>query len=146
MSRLEHVEQVELLKWVAQVAWCGFYVIDTNQPKPQRDTAAEPSLQLMFAIPNGGTRGDDARTRQIRGAMLKAEGVRSGVPDIFLPVPRKGYHGLFIELKRVKKGVKSANQKDWLAELNNQGYLAVTCYGAEETKNVIRSYYGVPTL
>lgn len=52
-----------------------------------------PGLRLMFAIPNGGAR--DA----ITGAMLKAEGVKPGVPDIFLPVPVNGFHGLFVEMK-----------------------------------------------
>ena len=50
-----------------------------------------PELQLMFAIPNGGTRGDDKKSRTIRGGKLKAEGVKAGVPDIFLPVPRHKY-------------------------------------------------------
>jgi len=141
MTKLEHAEQVELFRWVAQVAWSGFDVVERGLKPPLRETAAIPSLQLMFAIPNGGSRGEDARTRQIRGAMLKAEGVRSGVPDIFLPVPRKGHCGLFIELKRVKKGVKSTNQKDWISRLTEQGYLAVVCYGAEEAKKVIKDYY-----
>jgi hypothetical protein len=49
-----------------------------------------PELRLMFAIPNGGSR--DKR----EAANLKAEGVKSGVPDVFLPVPRHNYLVLFI--------------------------------------------------
>lgn len=140
-TKLEHNEQVELFRWAAQVAWSGFDVVEQGLKPPSREIAEIPSLQLMFAIPNGGSRGEDTRTRQIRGAMLKAEGVRSGVPDIFLPVPRKGYCGLFIELKRVNKGIKRSNQKDWIARLTEQGYLAVVCYGAEDAKKVIKDYY-----
>ena len=54
-----------------------------------------PELELMYAIPNGGK-------RHIHTAVvLKQTGVKSGVPDIFLPV-RRGKHGLFIEMKRKK--------------------------------------------
>lgn len=49
---------------------------------------------LMYAIPNGGARSS------ITGARLRDEGVLAGVPDIFLPCPSGGKHGLYIEMKR----------------------------------------------
>ena len=50
-----------------------------------------PELKMLYAIPNGGAR------NAITGALLKAEGVKPGVPDLCLPVARGKYHGLYIE-------------------------------------------------
>lgn len=99
----------------------------------------EPSiseLRLMLHVPNGGWR--DKRTAE----KLKKEGVRPGFPDIFLPVPRKGHHGLLVELKRVKGGSLSKEQRAWLENLNGQGYLAVVAKGYEEAKTIILDYLG----
>lgn len=81
-----------------------------------------PELKLLFAIPNGGERNPIVASR------LKAEGVKSGVPDLFLPVPRHGLHGLFIEMKAVK-GTIGKNQPQWEADLKAQGYGHVYAYG-----------------
>ena len=72
---------------------------------------------------------------------LKMEGVRAGVPDLFLPVATGGKHGLFIEMKRTKGGTISPEQKDWLAHLNEQGYRAEVCKGFEAAKAVIQDYF-----
>jgi len=48
---------------------------------------------LLHHIPNGGLR--DKR----EGARLKASGVIAGVCDLFLPMARRGAHGLYIEMK-----------------------------------------------
>ena len=95
--------------------------------------ARYPELALMFHIPNGGKRNIAEATR------FKAEGVKAGVPDICLPVPRDTYHGLWIELKRTKHGTVSEHQKKWLKELNTQGYCAVVCHGWVEVSKVIIS-------
>jgi hypothetical protein len=87
----------------------------------QQNEDKYPELKWLHAIPNGGSRGDDERSRAIRGANLKAEGVKAGVPDIFLPVPRYKqseadsqvmqieYCGLYIEMK--KPGVNKASKE-----------------------------------
>ena len=59
-----------------------------------------PELRWLHHIPNGGSRGDTAQGRQIRGAQLKAQGVRTGVADLCLPVKRGAYSGLYIEMKK----------------------------------------------
>ena len=92
-----------------------------------------PELKLLHAIPNGGWR--HAKT----AAGLKAEGVKAGVPDLCLPVPRGGYHGLYIELKSAK-GRLGKRQKEWLEMLGRNGYLAVACYGFEDARGLILSY------
>lgn len=95
---------------------------------------AVPELKLLFHIPNEGK-----RTKATGGKMV-AEGLKSGVPDLFLPVARGCFHGLFIEMKRVKGGRVSLSQHDWITELVRQGYRCVICRGWEEAKDEIERY------
>lgn len=92
-----------------------------------------PEIKLLYANPNGGKRNVREATR------MKKEGVKAGIPDLCLPVARGKYHGLYIELK-VGKNTTSINQKKWLDDLNNQGYLAITCYGWEPAIRQILQY------
>ncbi len=100
----------------------------------------EPKLKLLFAVPNGGTRGSDPKSRAIAGAMLKAEGVKTGVPDIILPVARRGYHGLYIELKKLEKWSTSAAQKAWREDLTAEGYLSALCLGWQQAVDCVKWY------
>jgi len=84
-----------------------------------------PKVRL-FAIPNGGNR------NVITATMLKAEGVRKGVPDIFIPEWR-----LWLEFKRVKGGKLSAEQQEWIDYLNECGYIAVVVNGFDVAKDYI---------
>lgn len=95
-----------------------------------------PELDLMYHIPNGGKRG---KAEAIR---FKAEGVKAGVPDICLPVPRGEWHGLYIELKRREGGRVSADQTEWLEALMRQGYATAICRGWEDAQRVILAYLG----
>lgn len=88
---------------------------------------------LLFAIPNGGF-------RKLKTAIrMKKTGTKAGVPDMFLPVARNGYHGLFIELKSMK-GVVQKNQKEWHINLREQGYQVNVCRGCEEAVKTIKEY------
>ena len=89
---------------------------------------------LIFAIPNGGHR------HKATAALLKATGVAPGVPDLFIPEPRGGRHGLFVEMKRTKGGSLSPEQKAWLDALSARGYLAIKCAGFEAAKAAIAAY------
>lgn len=93
-----------------------------------------PELDLMHHIPNGGKR------TKSEAARFKAQGVKAGVPDIFLPCARGGYHGLYIELKRTKGGKISAAQKEWIDALRGQDYKVIVCYGFDEAREVIINY------
>lgn len=93
-----------------------------------------PELQLLFHIPNGGER------RKSEAARMKAEGVKPGVPDLFLPVARVNYHGLFIEMKRRKGGRVSDEQREWIGNLLANGYAVEVCRGWEEAKDAIENY------
>ena len=108
----EHAEQVALFTWLK---------------------AAHPNL-LAFAIPNGGHRLPKVAME------LKAEGVLKGVADVFVAQPSGSYHGLFLELKRVKYGVVSAEQKVFLERASNNGYMAVVAKGFLEAKKIIENY------
>lgn len=93
-----------------------------------------PELDLLYHIPNGGSR------NKIEAARLKAQGVKAGVPDLFLPAAKGDYHGLYIELKRQKHGTLSADQKQWIERLRQAGYRVEVCKGFQEAANVIESY------
>lgn len=98
-----------------------------------------PELREMFAIPNGGERNIKV------AANLKAEGVKSSVPDIFLPSPVGKWHGLFIELKRPKTdkgpaGRASTDQLEMIQKLRCRGYGAAVAVGWEEARDLIVAY------
>lgn len=87
-----------------------------------------------FAIPNGGMR------NMIEAVKLKRCGVMPGVPDIMVPIPSGSYHGLFLELKRIKGGRVSQSQLHWLTLLRDFGYYADIAYGFDEARDIIIKY------
>lgn len=91
-------------------------------------------LQLMFHVVNEGRRSVQHTQSLIR------QGMKPGVPDIFLPVAKGRYHGLFIEMKRRYGGRQSPEQKAWQAALLEEGYCAVVCKGCEEAMDTIDWY------
>ena len=113
----EHEEQVEFIRLV--------------------EFAFPPEVAaLLFAIPNGGA-------RHIKTAReLKAEGVRKGVPDLFLAYPHNGYSGLFIEMKKRYGGRVSPEQKAYIEALRGKGYKVEVCKGCDEAFNALTAYIG----
>lgn len=93
-----------------------------------------PELACLHAIPNGGSR------HPIEAVHLKQQGVKPGIPDIFLPCARGPWHGLYIEMKRRKGGRVSVEQQRMILALRAQGYKAEVCRGWEEAKNTICEY------
>jgi hypothetical protein len=93
-----------------------------------------PELALLHHIPNEGKRS------KTTGRKLKREGMKSGVPDIHLPVARGKFHSLYIELKRRKGSSTSKEQEMWLQLLGKYGNKAIRCYGWEEAAKVIVEY------
>jgi len=111
----EHDEQKKLFQWA------------------QLSEGRWPEIALLHAIPNGGKR--DIRVAR----KLKAEGVRRGVPDICLPVPRGGYHGLYVELKH-GKNKPTPEQRTWLERLTAEGYCAEVAWEFEGASGLIKGY------
>jgi hypothetical protein len=119
MNSPEHNEQRTLFAWISLME------------------AQIPALKNAFAIPNGGHRHIAVATK------MKAEGVKAGVPDIFLAVPMN-YEttftaGLFIEMKSGKNKTTPA-QNEWISRLEKAGYLCVVCYSFEEAQREILAY------
>jgi hypothetical protein len=158
----EHSQQRALFAWANCAAEYGFYYAQysdcyskekrerwfTARPETLRPLEPVPELALLFAIHNQG-HGD-----RIRGAQAKAEGVKAGVPDTLLPVRRthplpapyshctETYNGLFVELKKLTKGVVSGDQIKWQGALIEQGYAVSVCKGWIEAANTIAGYLG----
>jgi len=114
---LERPHQVALIKWVRSVK--GTY----------------PVLKLLYAVPNGG----DRNLRVAR--KLKAEGVLAGVADLCLPAARRGYHGLYLEMKS-EGGVTTKEQKEFLLGVSAEGYCAVIAQGVDEARAWLEWYLG----
>jgi hypothetical protein len=116
---LEHEEQSALFAWARIEA--------------RRDAR----LELLHAIPNGMAVSSIAEARR-----AKRTGRKAGVPDMCLPVPAKGFHGLYIELKRTGGTACDVKpeQSRWLEALNGHGYRAVVAYGWEEAVAMIKAY------
>jgi hypothetical protein len=130
-ANTEHAHQVALFMWAAQAK------------------QLEPRLKWLHAIPNGGLR--DIRV----AARLKAEGVKKGVADVFLPHPVETfggmYCGLYIELKRIKsrnraEGVESDKQNEFKIDMRKAGYKVETCYGWLDSVAEICNYLSVTAV
>lgn len=105
----EDEHQERLLRWAGETA------------------ALLPALLLLFHVPNGAattavtTR--DGRRVSLEGARMKRLGVRVGVPDLVLPVPRGPFSACFLELKRIGETVRP-EQRAWIVNLRTNGNCA----------------------
>jgi hypothetical protein len=92
-----------------------------------------PELQMLNGSLNG--------VRLTIGQAVKAKraGMKKGFPDIFLPIPRGKYHGLFIELKK-PGSYPTPEQKLWVKALRGQNYFADILVGGSFTESVIVRY------
>lgn len=113
MKKSETTEQIALFQWA------------------ERETAIVPALALMYHVPNEGKR--------TNGAILKAAGLKKGVPDVCLPVPSGGFHALYIELK-FGRNKTSEEQDAYMELLRQQGNETAVCYSAQEAKDKILDY------
>ena len=175
-SGTEHGHQAALFCWASIAALHGFEIawkfaeigqaafLGTTRP----NVKAVPELRWMFAIPNGAVFGDSEKSRAIRAGKMKAEGLRNGVADVFLPVPRRisnphpgefesalggyivdevAYCGLFIEMKKPElrpkrdgKGGVSEDQEKFGVFAKEQGYGWVVCYDWREAAKMVEDY------
>ena len=113
MKKSELTEQIKLITWARSI--CDFV----------------PELKLLYHVPNEGKR--------TNGTILQAAGVIAGIPDLCLPVARRGYHGLYIEMK-FGKNKPTKQQIEVMTRLKEQRYKVYTAYSADEARAVIRYY------
>ena len=152
-SGTEHAEQVAFFAWLAMATARGLEAADDDRCYSVKGHAestygtanAIADLEWFHAIPNGGSRGDDEKSRAIRGGQLKAEGQRNGVFDTFLPRPTERYAGLYIEFKRRglkthKDGGMSDDQVKFQAFARRMRYVAEVAYGYEEAIAITKAY------
>lgn len=147
----EHAHQRALFAWIALARLHGLDAADrwaeTGVYPPPPEAPALPYLALAYAIPNGGKRD------QITAGKLKAEGVKSGAPDICIPVPfcvngAAVRCGLYIEMKKPAlkpkkpgaKGGRSDEQIEFAAGLTQMWYAVVTCYSWREAADALKNY------
>ena len=93
-----------------------------------------PYLWMLHSSLNG------VKMTKAQAGRAIAQGMLSGVPDLFLPVPKNGYHGLFIEMKYGSNKV-TENQEKFLQNAANVGYAISVCYSANEAIKRIEDYY-----
>jgi hypothetical protein len=104
---LEHIEQVTFVQWFE---------------------SAYPEV-MIFAIPNGGLR-HPATARK-----LQLEGVKSGIPDLFIPAWK-----LWVEMKRSKGGKVSPEQYSMMIHLAGIGYDCLVGHGFEDAKKKVLEF------
>lgn len=94
----------------------------------------------LYHVPNGGKRG------RVEAARMKGMGVRPGVSDYHLPIPRGAFHGLWLELKAPGNN-PTPLQDEWLSRMVRAGYAGYVVYGCEEAIAILQWYLGlnVPT-
>ena len=88
---------------------------------------------LIYAIPNGGHRAVSVAKR------LKAEGVIAGIPDLHIPEWR-----LWVEMKRVKGGSLSQDQRAMIRHLENIGHKVIVGRGAKDASRQILDHLTPP--
>lgn len=110
----------------------------TNPPEDAEQQVLAKWLDMhkinWFHPPNGGDR------NQIVGRKLKLQGVKRGVPDVMIvdPPPASPENvGTAIELKRLKGGRLTKDQKRWLEILKSRGWVVAVCRGADEAVKLL---------
>ena len=118
MKHTESAHQSQVIEWSRWAYKTGKY----------------PMLNMLHCSLNG------VKLSATQARIAKAQGMLSGVPDLFLPVPRGCFHGLYIEMKS-EKGRLTENQQWFLSNAESLGYKTAVCYSAKEAIDAIEAYY-----
>jgi hypothetical protein len=93
---------------------------------------------VYYAIPNGTYLSGTIMQRAKQMNRLKAEGLKTGVPDLCLLF--KEGKSVYIELKRRSGGTVSKDQKEWKERLQTLGFDAHIAKGAAEAIKIVEKY------
>ena len=93
-------------------------------------------------IPNASKLAGNPGQRAAMVAKMKRQGFYVGASDYFLAMPQRGYHGLWLELKRQRGGSTTPEQKQFQLEMASMGYAVAICKGFEEARQAINDYFG----
>lgn len=96
-----------------------------------------PPLQLLYGSING------VKLNKVIALRAKQAGLKKGFPDLILPFPMGKYHGLFIELKRLKRSKLYPEQHWFLQTLAALDYSCHVCKGSEAAIEVICNYLAI---
>lgn len=106
----------------SEAAWAKKMPIPTESQEMQMLAGYLDAKGYLWCHPaNEGRRSPRA------GARLKREGLKRGVPDVLIFAPVQ----IAIELKRVKGGVATPEQTEWLARLSESGWKSFLAHGAD---------------
>lgn len=98
----------------------------------------------VFAVPNGMPIPASPRVRAKIVNYMKAEGMRPGAADLFFPVARGGFFGMFVEMKREDGGQLRDNQKEFLEIVERAGYFTAVPAGYDEAIGIVQDYLSWP--
>jgi hypothetical protein len=118
----EHDEQAAVIDWARDMEWKW------------------PCLKWLHSSLNGIFIPGKRTTAYKIINHLKAEGMVKGIPDLFLPVARKGYHGLYIEMKKGHAEELTPEQIDFIDFANDEQYCAARCDGRREAVEQLEWY------
>jgi hypothetical protein len=124
MSQYEHQEQAKFFRMI-------------NYLKKEDGVTVIDESFLTFAVPNAGKRSP------AMASYMKAEGLKSGVPDVMLPIARDRFLGLAIEMK-YGDNTQSPAQKIWQLKLEMQNWNYQICYTAESAFYTWAMYLHLP--
>lgn len=151
----EHAHQTALFMWANMAVRFGYFVSNHKEAYCEPGWALKNArgdliwqLKWLHAIHNQG-HGD-----AIRGAKAKAEGVKAGVSDIFLPFPMRrdgGYnlalpatteHGFYLEMK-IGKNQPSNEQLEFKTNMESIGYRCDIAWGWLDARNRLLDYLAI---
>jgi len=138
-SGTEHAEQMAVFCWANIAMNYGFAAANAYSSTHMLPITGDPVpfLRWLHAIPNAGARGN-----KVAAAQLKAEGVKAGVSDIFLPVKSGGFSGLYIEMKRANGRLSDVTpvQRDFMMFVESQGFVWTVAFGWKKAVYEIERY------
>lgn len=117
MGQSEHHEQCAPIRW----AW----------------NSGDWRLKWLHAVPNG------LRLTPGQARKAKAEGLKKGIPDLFLPYPSGEWHGLYLEMK-TRIGRMSDDQKEYRDYCIKVGYKHIVPKSGPEAIRAIIDYIQNP--